>query len=181
MYLLLFIGPTSNHALFRNLSGIFSHTAHIYITAQSHSEERSRSYRVCTIVPSSPSPPTPIEKDFGNRWAELELYTLPQEQELRFLINHFFATVGAILPFVSKPVVLAEYSRVRRESFKQLSRAFRALLNIICAHASSSLRGWDFKVFYQRSLALLDDRVLRGANIELGKPATENLRTVLKR
>lgn len=175
MCLLFSLGPSSNHALFRNLSGIFAHTAHVYIAIQSQPEERSRNFRVRAICPSSPSPPTTIEKEFGSHLHDLELYALPQEQELRFLINHFFSTVGAALPFVSKPAVLAEYSRVRREKFRHLSRTVRALLNIICAHASASLRGWDSEAFYQRSLTLLDDRVLRGANIELRKPAIKLL------
>jgi len=104
-----------------------------------------------------------------SRMTTAEAYALPQEKELRSLINQFFGSVGTVLPYVNKSAVLAEYTLAQRE--KRLSRTFRALLNIIFAFASSSLQGWNHEVFYQRSLALLDDRVLCGANIELGNSA----------
>lgn len=43
----------------------------------------------------------------------------------------------------------------------------RALLNLICAHASSPQQNGDPESFYRRALALLDDRTLRGSNVEV--------------
>ena len=169
----IFIGSSSNFAIFRHFSGIFALTTQIYISVQSQSQDRTRTYRVSATIPSSPSPLVLVAQDPRNQLQGAELYALPQEQELRFLINHFFVTVGAVLPFVSKSAVLAEYSRVCRESFKHMSRTFRALLNIICAHASSSLHEWDSELFYQRSLALLDNRVLSSANMELSRSSVK--------
>lgn len=92
-----------------------------------------------------------------------DAFALPNHETLSTLINHFFATIGTVLPYISKPRLFAE---IRRNH--QLSTPFRALLNIVCAHASSSLRNSTAETFYRLSLALLDDCTLRGASLELG-------------
>jgi hypothetical protein len=97
----------------------------------------------------------------------VDIFALPRDEDAIRLINHFFATVGLVLPYVSKLTLVLEYNQARRQDFSRLRRDFLALLNITWAHASSSLRISDAETFYRRALVLLDERTLRGTSQEL--------------
>ena len=93
-------------------------------------------------------------------------HALPSDEHLVLLINRFFETVGMVTPYISKSVLLYEY---HRDNVRGLSRPMRALLNIICAFASSTLSSGDPEIHYHRALALLDEKTLRRSSLELSQ------------
>lgn len=167
--LFVFIGPSSNHAFFRALSGIFAHTARICSPVEQHSMRRwaRNHYTRAHTRPSTP-PELNISIGLDNERDVIDISILPREHDAIMLINHFFATVGLVLPFLNKSTLILEYNQARRQSFRNARRDFLALLNIIWAHASSSLRPPDAETFYRRALALLNERTLRGTSLKLG-------------
>lgn len=162
-------GPSSNHAFFRALSSIFAHTTRICSPIEQHSMRRwARSHY--TRAQTRHSTPVEIPASIGleNERNVVEICMLPREQDAIMLINHFFATVGLVLPILNKSIVVSEYNQARRQSFHSARRDFLALLNIVWAHASSALHSSEAETFYRRALALLDERTLRGTSTKLG-------------
>ncbi|OBT59093.1 hypothetical protein VE04_00706 [Pseudogymnoascus sp. 24MN13] len=160
-------GPTSNHALFRTLSGIFAHVVHIFSPSnQQHCTPSSaRDYHRFTRRPPLLLPKQRLEipKDTPD---VVDICVLPDGQDVIPLISQFSTTVGIVLPFVNTSTILSEYKR-RRENNQQLPRPMEALVNIICAYTSSTLQNSNAKVYYRRALALLDEQTLRGSCLEL--------------
>jgi hypothetical protein len=163
------IGPTSNHALFRTLSGIFAHVVHIFSPSnQQHCTPSSaRDYHRFTRRPPLLLPEKRLEipKDTPD---VVDICVLPDGQDVIPLISQFSTTVGIVLPFVNTSTILSEYKR-RRENNQQLPRPMEALVNIICAYTSSTLQNSNAKVYYRRALALLDEQTLRGSCLELSQ------------
>lgn len=150
-------GPTSNHFLFRSLSTAFSHGSWLRGSTQTFGSIRdiqNRSYH-----PGIPDG-NPGEQRGSTALQVQDIYDLPDGSRLTALINEFCDTVGIVLPYISRASLLDQVE-------KQHSRSMRALLNLICAHASSPQQNDDSESFYRRALALLDDRTLRGSNVEV--------------
>lgn len=150
-------GPTSNHALFRTLSGVFAELAAI----------RSIPPNLSTITGSFRLDRTSPDVRHSNSQERLEHtvlepLVLPNENDRTILVDRYFATIGVVLPFVDRLALLVREDR-------PISRAMRALLNIVYAHAASTMEDWSSDLFYRRALALLDERTLRGSTLELGK------------
>lgn len=97
-----------------------------------------------------------------------DLPTLSKDQDIAFLIYQFSTTVGVVLPFVNTTQLLNDYHRAEEHNLL-LPRPTRALLNIICAYASTTLRDPDPGAYYQKALALMDEKTLRGSSLELSQ------------
>ncbi|KAH7030054.1 fungal-specific transcription factor domain-containing protein [Macrophomina phaseolina] len=65
-----------------------------------------------------------------------------------------------VLPYISRVSLLDQVGQ-------RHTRSMRALLNIVCSHASSDMQTEDSETYYRRALALLDERTLRGSNVEM--------------
>lgn len=165
-------GPTSNHALFRQLSAFVARTAKERFDMLG-SEGQLRDYLSAKNTVTSPGSPY-FERSTTKRNIELDVHALPPEHTERLLINHFFATVGIVMPIISKHDVMAEYNSLRRDGAGSETREFRALINIMNAHAASSLSNQDPEVFYERSIVQLDVIPTGTASIQLRKFALYN-------
>ncbi|OJD29037.1 transcriptional regulatory protein [Diplodia corticola] len=145
-----YFGPTSNHALFRSLSNIFAQTTSL----RNHTATLSRSTDGGNNF--NPSDHGQIRSERRNAHPP----SLPGHRELMGLINHFSHKVSGVFPFITISSVI--------EGIDQNGpRKSRALLNIVCAHASTSMQCENAELFYRRALALLDERNLRGSSLEL--------------
>lgn len=110
----------------------------------------------------------------------IDPYALPNDRELLVFVTQFFATIGMVLPYIDNLSLLLDS---RQPSSKQpwlTSRPRRALLNIVCAHAAFTQHSEEAEVFYQRTLACLTEKTLRGSSLELGKPAVSHTITPLE-
>ena len=103
------------------------------------------------------------------RMESVDPRALPSGEHLVLLIGRFFDTVGMLMPYVSKPVLLCEYHRAQQGNVRGLYRPMRALLNIISAFASSILSNGDPEIYYHRALALLNEKTLWGPSLELSQ------------
>ena len=162
-------GPTSNHALFRNLSCVYAQRTRQYPSVRTVSAEQTGTD---DFVPSRPLSPKSsvhsIKEKPNSDYSTLDPYAIPDFPELVRLINRFFVTIGAVMPYISKSALLFECQLVREGRIRELPRPSLALLNIVCAWALCSLRHADTEAFYHRTLNLLDERTLRGSCLELG-------------
>lgn len=156
-----FPGPTSNHALFRFLSGIFAQQAQQMSLPQlSGSGGAQQNLRVERQPPSPESMRDELQREQRERPDKGGLYDLPNQASLNTLLNQFFATIGAVLPIVNRPTLPSANA-------KPLSRSARALLNVSCAHATATTMSGQAEIFYRRALELLDERTMRGSTLEL--------------
>jgi hypothetical protein len=84
------------------------------------------------------------------------------------LLSRFFDTVGAVLPFVSERTLLGQlenlYSQLAQEQKPPCDH--EALINIVFAHALSTVDGASPGPFYQRSLSLAEAATLCAASLE---------------
>lgn len=83
------------------------------------------------------------------------------------LLDHFFLSVGIVVPVLSKPHLLSEYHKVYSTNQSQSGGTKRALLYIVLAHGAASLGRNDHNIFYKRALTQLDDLKLQTTSIEL--------------
>jgi len=157
------IGPSSNHAFFRAISDTFARI--LGRATRKVSALRINETRVLDKTPQEKTSQTPGR---SHRSTSSSFSTLPPESEVLRLLDCYFASVGSMLPFVSKPALLGDYRRLRYEDTGPQSRVKRALLNVAFALASATLADGSSETFYHRSLACLDERRLRGASVELG-------------
>ena len=173
-------GPTSNHALFRTLSGIFAQTARSRAPLPQQSMQSTMPKQsTISLNPHRESDASGQQFSAERMPDHGDPYALPQDQGLRTLVYRFFETVGAVLPYVNKSVLLEQCNRVQHEDYHGFYRSKRALLNIVCAHASLSLPGGTPEVFYRRALTWLDSLTLRGSSLELGETNINLARTIM--
>jgi hypothetical protein len=132
-------------------------------------ENSSRSFHKIAHVPPSSSSARHEEASRVTPHA-VDIYTLPNRQNVTLLINQFSSTVGIVLPIANLSNLLYEYDRGARENNKQLPRSVRALLNIVCAYACYTIGGAETEEYYYRAVALLDEQTLRGSSLALGEP-----------
>lgn len=126
-----------------------------------------------TRAQTRPSSPMELNTSIGlNKESHaVDVLTLPQEQHAIELINHFFATVNLVLPYLNKSTLISEYNQARRRNFRPARRDLLALLNMVWAYASSSVSVAEAETFHRRALALLDECTLRGTSLHLGMRA----------
>lgn len=110
----------------------------------------------------SPDPRRNTSQETRLQRSHADDHALPSENDRSVLVDRFFTTVGVVLPFVDKTALMMADN-------KPIPRAILSLLNIVYAHASSTIDKWSSELFYRRALALLDERTLRGSSLELGE------------
>lgn len=123
-----------------------------------------------------PSPPGRVDKlRFDQRGKNI--FKLPQESETLSLIKQYFTNTGLLFPYIHPPTFLQTYEEMVTDDFKRVRRTWLGLLNMILAMvkitaspsgAPASTRIADSDVFYQRSLGLCRDEILRGTTLEVG-------------
>jgi hypothetical protein len=156
-------GPASNHAFFRTLSSAFAFQ--IPLMLQSHTSVSRPPFGLNGLAESrSPSPlPARTSSKEDAQHPKVDPFVVPPQKELLDLINRFFATTGAVLPFVDRSVAVSTSD----DWVWRTTRSGRALLNIVCAHATLSLNRDTAEVYYHRAVALLDIYTVHGASLEL--------------
>ncbi|KIX03160.1 uncharacterized protein Z518_06711 [Rhinocladiella mackenziei CBS 650.93] len=153
-------GPSSNHVLFRSTSDAFARIVSLASSNRPTLKATRSSERQRQEGSSQQSGRQTHPRD-------IDVTALPRDPEASAFIDHFFASVGAFLPFVSKSALVADYHRLRDEKAPPRLGARRALLNSVFALASASLGEEDSSVFNGRALASLNERQLRGTSVEL--------------
>lgn len=150
-------GPTSNHAVFRSLSGVFARMTSLRNCTSrfDHSVYGSDGDHETNNLASEDQ--TTQRQNEGDK---VDPFSLPNNKDLMDLINRFSENIGMVFPFIVT-------SSLIEGGNQKSSRIKRALLNIVCAYAASSLHMQDSEVFYRRALNLLDECTLRGSSIEL--------------
>jgi hypothetical protein len=112
-----------------------------------------------------------------NKGRVLDLFALPGENEVIWLIHRYFATVGLVLPFIHKETFLNKYLQARKDNFVNVERSWLCLLNTIFATVKNSSQATLFhlgpveeaEMYCQRAVGLIDQKMTFGANIEVGK------------
>lgn len=97
-----------------------------------------------------------------------EAFLLGSHESLE-LIKRFFDTIGGALPFISQPTLIDEVHRgTDKLEGRRSSRSSKALLNIVFAHALSTVDGGLPEPFYHKALGLLlmDEQNVCTSNLE---------------
>ncbi|GAB0135197.1 hypothetical protein EsDP_00003543 [Epichloe bromicola] len=83
-------------------------------------------------------------------------------------INRFFDTVAAVLPYVSRSVLLREIDMIdlRTGTWQSCPSGTQALLNVVFAQALATSEDGAAEPFYRRALSLLDERGVYQPSIE---------------
>lgn len=157
-------GPSSNHAFFRSVSFAFAHILssaapqhdHHSVSAARSRLRRPREYR--------PGASRPIVNE-----RSIDVSYLPPFSEAMRLTDHFFATVGTVLPIVSKSVLVTSYESLQEGGYSSKSSIKRSLVNIIFALSHASFGQPESDLYYHRSMICLGKSQLQDASIELSK------------
>ncbi|KIX92185.1 uncharacterized protein Z520_12066 [Fonsecaea multimorphosa CBS 102226] len=164
-----YFGPSSNHFMFRSLSEVFVEASQLF-----GADEPSTEGPLSTLPAQQASDDAPTHVDLRHPGDQEHFargggipYILPRYQDTILLINHYFATVGLVLPYVDKASLLSHYLKASGENPPRFRRAIFSLISIICAFSLNSLENDQAEVYYQRALAVLDPRCLRESSVEI--------------
>ncbi|KPM42955.1 hypothetical protein AK830_g3642 [Neonectria ditissima] len=144
-----YFGPSSNHALFRSLTAFVvklgARDSHLY-------QESPVADRVIPIFSARPFEPSDSARVFRR-----ETEGFPTTQTCIEWIARFFNTVGAVLPYISEAPLLREANRMGARTWDDSphARSTKALLNIVFAHALSTMDDASPEPFYERAFELL--------------------------
>ncbi|OQV02391.1 Fungal specific transcription factor domain-containing protein [Cladophialophora immunda] len=164
-----YFGPSSNHFLFRSLTDVFVKISRIFVVGEVQSHEQP------PIIPqrqTSESAPAHTDlrktsdRDYRPDGGGI-CYALPRYQDAILLINHYFATVGLVLPYVDKAALVSQYLQASGQRPPHFRRGFFALISIVWALALNSLGNPQAETYYQRALTVLNPRCLRGSSLEI--------------
>ncbi|KAF4999986.1 hypothetical protein FDECE_11334 [Fusarium decemcellulare] len=151
-------GPSSNHALFRNLTAEMVSQGYRNIQHSFQDEGKSGSPSVlpshCPAVHKSATF-QPTKTGFPSQQASLQL------------IAKFFDTVGAVLPFLSEITLVKAIHEVYNPGAEMNPTPdTRALLNIAFAHALSTLNNPTSEHYYLQALKVLGHQTARIYSLE---------------
>lgn len=159
--------------MFRSLSDVFIEASRLFGAEETHIQGPPSSLPEQQM--SDDAPPPPVHADMNTPSSQEHIaqnadhsHILPRYQDAILLINHYFATVGFVLPYVDKATMVSQYLKTSNQDPPKFRPEFFALISIICALSLSSLRDDHAEVYYQRAMAVLTPRRLRGSSIELG-------------
>lgn len=153
--------------MFRLVSRIFAQTTMMYLPSDGVAQNLDSCYH-CVQHHSEISTMAACSSEARATPVPNELYTLPPKEEATLLLDRFFCTVNMVLPYISKSDLLEEYHKATEQCPPKFRRVLLALLNIVWAHASSSLGNPRQEDFYRRSVSLLDSRTIERPSYELG-------------
>ncbi|KND92065.1 Oleate activated transcription factor 3 [Tolypocladium ophioglossoides CBS 100239] len=160
-----YFGASSNHAFFWSLSAsvenVSHRSAHRYQEplrqGQHGAAEEQPQQLAMPAVPASNHLHQQLDDDsFPGCKAAVE-WTV-----------RFFDTVGAVLPYISKPHVLREidYIGEQGQDWQAARRSLQALLSIIFAQALHTMEDRSPEPFYRRALGLLNEQTLYLPTVE---------------
>ncbi|KAL3446130.1 fungal-specific transcription factor domain-containing protein [Aspergillus insuetus] len=170
-----FFGPSSNVAFTRHLWRAIGHCNTLGGSATGLLAD-TPTYDGGFV--SASRPPSPRGRIDGLRFDQRgkDIFKLPPASESLSLIKQYFANTGLLFPYIHPPTFLQTYEEMVRDNFKRVRRTWLGLLNMILAMATitaspsgapASTRMADSDVFYQRSLGLCRDEILRGTTLEV--------------
>ena len=165
-------GPSSNHTLFRSLSDVFIEASRLFGAEETHIQGPPSSQPEQQISEDAPPTHADMKKPSGQEHITQNTdrsYILPRYQDAILLINNYFTTVGFVLPYVDKATLVSQYLKTSSQNPPKFRRGFFALISIICALSLSSLGDDHAEIYYQRAMAVLSPRCLRGSSLEIGK------------
>ncbi|KAH7405627.1 fungal-specific transcription factor domain-containing protein [Phaeosphaeria sp. MPI-PUGE-AT-0046c] len=163
-----YFGPTSNHALFRIISSALVERLPLMREASSDCVKRSWPSMVDSILPSAMRKSTTVPRshashDLPSRNKDISL----DAQELQKLVSYFFTIFGDLLPYMNEDTLLGDDPTTKLSTRWQSCKVGRALLSMICAHATHLQGSRTAELYYSYTLKLLEGLTLRGASIEL--------------
>ncbi|KAF2020169.1 hypothetical protein BU24DRAFT_489985 [Aaosphaeria arxii CBS 175.79] len=153
-----FFGPSSNHTHFGALSNAFAQIARAKFPNK-QALLRTWTSEQQDELPRNEQPPVP--------YSAFDPYGMPDEQYALSLFDTFFSSINLVFPYVNKASLLWDYHQARQMRPTQVRRTLRVLLNIIWAHASSSLGKPESEIFYRCAVTLLDTLTIRKTSVEL--------------
>lgn len=77
-------------------------------------------------------------------------------------LHRFREYMSQVFPYISAAALLE--NQVQNTTHPKSARALR---DIICAHAASTMTNSDPEYFYRKALGFLDEKTVRGSSIEL--------------
>ena len=156
-------GSSSNHAVFWSLTASIANMGHRSSHLYKEPLWPGRDNRGPAQLPIPPSSSVKAHLD-----KDADKPLMPDRGTAVRWISRFFDTVGATLPYMTEPGLLAGLDKVLRNSRDEPStRPLRPLLSIVFAHALSTLDEGSPEPFYRRTLRLLDPKTLYVSSLEL--------------
>lgn len=156
-------GASSNHAFFWSLSSSLEELG------KRKPERRNLPPRqVGASEGPRRLPLPPLKPGAAEQKAIPQQDTFPGRSTAIQWANLFFDTVGVVLPFANKSLVLREIELIdsRTGTWESCPANTQALLNIIFAYALATLEDGAAEPFYRRALSQLDEKGLYLPTIE---------------
>ncbi|KAL2816662.1 hypothetical protein BJX63DRAFT_387014 [Aspergillus granulosus] len=165
-----YFGPSSNYAMFRFISNLFTQTAIRFPPV--HGTTQAANLHPCSDCErrrhtQNHTRPTEAIK------ASRPVYYLPPLNEAMPLFDRYFSTIGVVLPYIEKETMVRVYHTAAQLEPSKRRRTPLALLNIVWAHAESSLGSPQRETFYKRAVALID------SSRDVERPGYELVQTLL--
>ncbi|KAI1614677.1 fungal-specific transcription factor domain-containing protein [Exophiala viscosa] len=164
-----YFGLSSNHALFGSLSDVFIKASRLFGAEGTNIQGPPLTLPEQQRGDDAPPTHADMAKASGqehNPQNNNRSYNLPRYQDAVLLINHYFTTVGFVLPYVDRATLVSQYLKITSQNPPNFRRGFFALISIICALSLSSLGDDHAEIYYQRAMAVLSPRCLRGSSLE---------------
>ncbi|KAH6871634.1 fungal-specific transcription factor domain-containing protein, partial [Thelonectria olida] len=146
-----YFGPSSNHALFRFLTTVITN---MRVRGNALFQDGT----TCSPVAEKPASALPERPSAADQAAmRRNEQGFPDPQTCIEWIARFFDTVGVVLPYVSEAPLLREVNKMGTALGYDTpqSRPTKALLNVVFAHALSTLDQGSPEPFYHKALGLL--------------------------
>lgn len=110
------------------------------------------------------------------RKGEMNVYSLPPEDQTLKLIHCYFSDTGLLFPFIHKETFLETYAEMKHNC--GIRKTWLGLLNMVLALATSTSldsndsaqkRAEEGDVYYQRANGLCDTETMCGTSLEGGE------------
>lgn len=185
---LLIIGPSSNICFMHDVSNALQRASRILETADGHIARSQQLESGVFAVSRPPSPaPTPITTMRLGHTPRSAItasspqqsgpYHLPLEEEVRPLLQKYFANTGMLFPYLHAPTFMHTYEEVLQKR-QPVKRTWHALLNMVLAITVSTdieesndaaQRSQRSRGFYRRAMDLSNVLTSSYASLETGE------------
>ncbi|KJZ71307.1 hypothetical protein HIM_09317 [Hirsutella minnesotensis 3608] len=161
-----YFGSSSNHAFFWSLSSS--------IERMSCRTNRRQCEPLTRHGPTAEDQARHPESLPGRTASHLDDGEFPGSDAANGWTRRFFATVGAVFPYVDESLVLhdVECIQAQRKGWLPVKPSTQALLSIIFAYALHTMQDGSPEPYYRQTLRLLDDKAI-------SLPTTETLQALL--
>ena len=172
---LISTGPTSNSAFFSHISSAMREAGTPGLQ-QSTAREVGGADANYISRPASPRPLVHETLRSNSRADPVDVFVLPAETKIVYLVNLFFTDMGLLFPYIYKKSVFDGLADMKSTQCRGVRRSWLCLLNTIlafatCLTANPYERKEDCEaeadVFLQRALKLLPNIALKPANLEV--------------